>query len=84
MRFHIALVHLLGVYIHGLTVGASWNTPGPMQVQDASAQYDEGLFTPLERLDALSPTHFTTLAHPAFPHHSVRVKESYFCDGTTK
>ena len=84
MRPRHALVHFLGASIYGLAAGASWSTPKPMRVQDGVAPYDSGLFTPFESLDALSSTDFTTLAHPAFPHHSVRVKESSFCDGTVK
>lgn len=44
-----------------------------------SETYDEGLFTPLESLSALTDT-YTTLGHPAFPHYSVRIKKSDFCD----
>ncbi|EKM51716.1 uncharacterized protein PHACADRAFT_150354 [Phanerochaete carnosa HHB-10118-sp] len=37
---------------------------------------------PFGGLEALSTAYFTVLAHPAFPHHSVRIKKSRFCDGT--
>lgn len=47
--------------------------------------YDTGLFTPLEDLGALSASEYTTrLVHPAFPRHSVRVKQSHFCDETVR
>ncbi|TFK38772.1 serine carboxypeptidase [Crucibulum laeve] len=46
--------------------------------------YDHGLFSPMEDLSALSETSFTTLAHPFFPHYSVRVKKSPVCDETVK
>lgn len=47
------------------------------------ASYDAGLFTPLEHLHVLSPYEHTTLTHPAFPRHAVRIKKSdTFCDGT--
>ncbi|KDQ51312.1 hypothetical protein JAAARDRAFT_140320 [Jaapia argillacea MUCL 33604] len=46
------------------------------------SSYDEGLFTPLGSLNALSSDSFTTLGHPAFPNYNVRVKKSDFCDGT--
>jgi hypothetical protein len=49
-----------------------------------SSTYDYGLFTPFEDLRALPSTDFTTLEHPLFPNHSVRIKESDFCDGTVK
>ncbi|KAF7302811.1 Carboxypeptidase [Mycena kentingensis (nom. inval.)] len=39
-------------------------------------------FVPHNDLSALSATSFTTLTHPAFPKHGVRVKKSEFCDGT--
>ena len=42
--------------------------------------YDSGLFTPYEDLHALSAHEYTTLRHPYFPVHSVRVKESRVCD----
>ncbi|KAF6758881.1 serine carboxypeptidase, partial [Ephemerocybe angulata] len=48
------------------------------------ASYDSGLFTPVEDLSILSETQFTTLEHPAFPKHSVRIKKSNFCDETVK
>ncbi|KAH9915468.1 serine carboxypeptidase [Epithele typhae] len=48
------------------------------------SSYDEGLFTPLEDLGALSSSQFTTLRHPAMPYHSIRIKESRFCDTGVK
>ncbi|KII86255.1 hypothetical protein PLICRDRAFT_43837 [Plicaturopsis crispa FD-325 SS-3] len=48
------------------------------------ASYDEGLFTPVGDLGALSETAFTTLGHPAFPNYGVRIKKSTFCDETVK
>lgn len=49
------------------------------------ASYDAGMFTPVEELNVLSQDSFTTLAHPAFPNHSVRIKKStQFCDGDVK
>ena len=47
-------------------------------------QYDAGLFTPLEDLHALSAFEYTTLRHPKFPAHSVRIKESRVCDGEVR
>ncbi|KAF9561528.1 serine carboxypeptidase [Agrocybe pediades] len=37
---------------------------------------------PVQALASLSHTEFTTLAHPFFPNHSVRIKKSKFCDET--
>ncbi len=48
---------------------------------DTSA-YDDGFFTPFESLSSLSHAEFTTLQHPLYPRHSVRIKKSDFCDGT--
>ncbi|TFK77895.1 alpha/beta-hydrolase, partial [Polyporus arcularius HHB13444] len=48
---------------------------------DAFASYDAGLFTPIEDLHTLSASQYTTLRHPSVPHHSVRIKQSRFCDG---
>ncbi|KAI0666416.1 serine carboxypeptidase [Trametes maxima] len=53
-------------------------------VKNAFGNYDEGFLTPFGELSALSSTEFTHLEHPAFPHHSVRVKQSHFCDGNTR
>ena len=44
--------------------------------------YDDGLVTPLESLSLLSSNEFSTLKHPLYPRHSVRIKKSQFCDGT--
>ena len=49
-----------------------------------SVSYDDGLFTPVEHLGVLSVDSFTTLGHPYFPNHSVRIKKTDFCDGTVK
>ena len=46
--------------------------------------YDEGLFTPLEDLSALSGSDFTHMSHPIFPRYAVRIKKTKFCDGTVK
>lgn len=46
-----------------------------------AAPYDDGLFTPVEDLSALSTDSFTTLGHPFFPNYSVRIKKTVFdCD----
>ncbi|TFK48028.1 serine carboxypeptidase [Heliocybe sulcata] len=45
------------------------------------ASFDPDSFKPFGQLNGLSDE-FTTLTHPAFPKHSVRVKKSGFCDGT--
>ncbi|KAF9220866.1 serine carboxypeptidase [Gyrodon lividus] len=51
--------------------------------QSYAASYNDGLFTPVEQLSALSVNSFTTLSHPIFPNYNVRIKQSdSFCDGT--
>ncbi|TBU29816.1 serine carboxypeptidase [Dichomitus squalens] len=46
----------------------------------ATQPYDSGLFSPVEDLHNISPSQYTILQHPSFPAHSVRIKESKFCD----
>lgn len=55
-----------------------------LNVQDSS-QYDG--YAPGHRIMHLSniESHdFTTLSHPRFPNHQVRLKKSHFCDPTVK
>ncbi|KAM5543859.1 hypothetical protein V8D89_002476 [Ganoderma adspersum] len=63
---------------------ASGAVQQPFGGQNAFSAYDDGLFTPLGDLSALSSTEFTTLSHPAFSRHKVRVKQSHFCDGSVR
>ena len=49
-----------------------------------SQAYDRSLFSPVEDFSILSETEFTTLSHPLFPRHSVRIKKSSFCDTTVQ
>jgi hypothetical protein len=54
----------------------------PLATSLAGAAYDDGLApSDHNRLDALAVDAYTTLSHPAYPSHSVRVKKSSFCDG---
>lgn len=46
--------------------------------------YNKDLFSPLEDLSVLSETEFTHLSHPEFPHHSIRIKKTPFCDDSVK
>ena len=41
-------------------------------------------FSPVGSLSALGSDAYTTLTHPVFPAHSVRIKQSDFCDTTVK
>ena len=61
--------------------GAQQPLHTPSHYVTSSTPYDGGLFTPVEDLHALSATQYTTLQHPNFPTHSVRIKQSHFCDG---
>jgi hypothetical protein len=46
--------------------------------------YEDALFKPLGDTSTLSETEFTRMGHLAFPHYSVRVKKTKFCDGIVK
>ncbi|KAJ8495999.1 hypothetical protein ONZ45_g12632 [Pleurotus djamor] len=52
------------------------------RLYDAPRAFDAASFAPLNTLDALGDTKYTTFGHPAFPNHSVRVKKTNFCDPT--
>ncbi|KAL6308023.1 serine carboxypeptidase [Sparassis latifolia] len=47
----------------------------------AAESYDTGSFSAVGDPTLLSVSHFTTLSHPAFPNHSVRIKKANICDG---
>lgn len=49
-----------------------------------TADNDLGFFTPMESLSYLSEQEFTTLKHPIFPNHNVRIKKSNFCDSNVR
>ncbi|KAJ7250136.1 serine carboxypeptidase [Mycena haematopus] len=55
---------------------------GPLFGMPRISAYDEGLFTPMEDMNALSETSFSVLSHPVFPNYNVRIKKSSFCDDT--
>lgn len=63
-------------------------TQKPIQILSSTSPfqtYDTGFFTPLETLDSISSDVFTTLKHPFFPIHSVRIKRlSDFCNSTAR
>lgn len=90
---------LSGILCFALTVGATSQSflglgtsgrrtskqPVKSFLPSYTAPYDDGLFTPIEQLGALSEAQFTTLSHPVFPNYSVRIKKSNdFCDGTVE
>jgi hypothetical protein len=91
----LTCVSILGVQ---LVITAASNQPQsffssnapPYQTEnfhhDPHAHWDVGLFRPLEDFSSLSDTDFTTLGHPVFPRHSVRIKKmpSGFCDDTVR
>ncbi|KAF9493049.1 serine carboxypeptidase [Pleurotus eryngii] len=65
-------------------------SPFAFQVQEPIHQgfgeryYESGLFTPMERLDALSDKEFSILGHPVLPDYGVRIKRTRWCDDTVK
>ncbi|PPQ83849.1 hypothetical protein CVT25_000908 [Psilocybe cyanescens] len=65
-----------------LPFASAWDAYSNGQISLGHATYADGLFTPVESLSSLSTSEFTTLGHPFFPHYSVRVKKSQFCDET--
>jgi hypothetical protein len=65
-------------------IGQAFATTGQQPFAYASQSYDEGLFTPFEDLQALSSSEFTSIGHPLFPNHNVRIKKSHFCDESVK
>ena len=74
------------VAVLGLAVSAAVDAAQqPFSVgTNAFASYDAGLFRPMEDMELLSTSAFTTLSHPFFPKYNVRIKKSDFCDGTVK
>lgn len=84
MRLTTVLAQVLAGVSLALHAAGQHTYQTPLRVPGGGAAaysvYDEGLFTPLGDLSFLSSTTFTRLDHPAFPRHSVRVKQSHFCD----
>lgn len=84
MRFATVVAQVLAEASLALRATGQHTFQAPLQVPGGGAiaygAYDEGLFTPLGDLSSLSSTTFTRLDHPAFPRHTVRVKQSHFCD----
>jgi hypothetical protein len=69
----------------GLASLAAVSAQASQTVLGASDAFsDAGLFTAVESLSYLSHDEFTTLRHPHFSKHSVRIKKSDFCDPTVK
>ncbi|KAJ7615848.1 serine carboxypeptidase [Roridomyces roridus] len=70
------------LFLHCLSVLANQTVFNGTARTSSPPAYDDGLFTPLEDLNALSLTQLSVLGHPAFPNYSVRIKKTAFCDGT--
>ncbi|KAF8589301.1 serine carboxypeptidase [Ramaria rubella] len=70
--------------VHLLQVAAGTQHSFQSNYGSKGAAYDAGLLTQLEDLSAVSASEFTTLVHPAYPSHSVRIKKNggSFCDDT--
>ncbi|KAF5320272.1 hypothetical protein D9611_011383 [Ephemerocybe angulata] len=73
------VVHLAASALCLAGLSLAWNVD---QSVLSEGRYDSGLFMPMEDLNALLESTFTTLEHPAFPKHSVRIKKTEFCDET--
>ncbi|PCH38418.1 serine carboxypeptidase [Wolfiporia cocos MD-104 SS10] len=58
----------------------SYHTDGDASTPQMNDNPEE--FRPIDDLNLLSETDFTTLQHSALPYYNVRVKKSKFCDGT--
>ncbi|XP_006457521.1 hypothetical protein AGABI2DRAFT_139843 [Agaricus bisporus var. bisporus H97] len=75
---------LNSVLVLGLFTPSFASTQWPFDAgfkYDGLRAYNDGLFTPLEDLSFVHSNSYTTLKHPAFPKHSVRIKKSFdFCD----
>ncbi|KAK1217826.1 hypothetical protein PQX77_019499 [Marasmius sp. AFHP31] len=56
--------------------------PPHVSVSQNVVHDNENFFTPVESLEFVSETDFTSLRHPLFPNHSARIKKSRFCDHT--
>lgn len=66
-------------------LGFKWPTADSFVQSAYAAPYDDGLFTPIENLRALSFDSFTTLSHPHFPGYGVRMKQTVFeCEPDAK
>ena len=88
----LALIHVnLAIAVSG---SSAWRQSIVSQTTFSSAEhasinvkqapYDNGLFTPLEDLNVLSESRYTTLRHPLYPNHNVRIKKTRFCEATVQ
>ncbi|KAI0354049.1 serine carboxypeptidase [Trametes cingulata] len=77
----MTILHSICLLAAAALAAASYVGQTVFPQENAFSNYDNGMFTPLGDLSALSSTEFTRLLHPAFPRHAVRVKQSTFCDG---
>ncbi len=82
MLVSTVLRYVLSILAFASAVVRALESASHVFVQNAYTEYDAGLFTPLGDLSLLSTTDFTLLAHPAFPRHSARIKQSHFCNET--
>ncbi|KAJ7723704.1 serine carboxypeptidase [Mycena olivaceomarginata] len=80
MLWAFMFFQLLYAIVHASQTVLSGQISGIPQI----SAYDEGLFTPMEDMNALSETTFHVLSHPVFPNYNVRIKKSSFCDNTVK
>ncbi|KAK7690231.1 hypothetical protein QCA50_006884 [Cerrena zonata] len=82
------MLRLLSFCFIAFTCSVIANVQNPIQIPDHDGTfqtYENALFVPAKNLDSVSPDIFTTLKHPFFPKHSVRIKKlDDFCDTTAR
>lgn len=79
--FSLLSLAVLGHASSQSVLGLKHPVANPYTQSTYAAPYDDGIFTPLGDLSALSTDSFTTLRHPLFTSYSVRIKQTVFdCD----
>ena len=85
----LTLIHVnLAIAVSGSSAwrqsNVSSTSAGHASINLNQASYDDGLFTPLEDLNVLSESRYTTVRHPLYPNHNVRIKKTQFCEATVQ
>lgn len=80
---------LASIFLACLLHAAATQQPlflNPTGYGSKGAAFDAGLISPIEDLGALSAIEYTTIVHPQYPHHSIRIKQNGggFCDDTVR
>jgi hypothetical protein len=74
------LVTLLPFALYGAVAQAV--SQSHLILDNVASQVSFGPVMPMNLSAIVSEQSFTALSHPRFPHHSVRIKKSTFCDPT--